>query len=129
MKTIKIAAVSLLCLASMQNTAIATPYSSSSDTTATISIDIPMLADAKVFAAYTDSMPAVVNYFTQADTEQIRQYYTEKFGVPVSERTQYGRLELYFDYMQSDVRVIVDPQDYLPESNMQEVDVIMTAKP
>ena len=41
------------------------------------SFDIPYLADAKVFAEFTDELPAVLNYFTLHNEQEIIEFYQQ----------------------------------------------------
>ena len=89
----------------------------------TISIEIPMLSDAQIFSKFDDKYPAMVNYFTKITFDDVTAFYSNQFGSPVSEQTRYGRLELQFEYMQQNIRVIVAKQ-----KNHREVDVIVEKK-
>lgn len=88
--------------------------------TGSLNIDIPVLADGQIFSQFSDSYPAMVNYFTLNSFEEVTQFYSNQFGTPLSEQTVYGRLELTFEHMQQQIRVIVAKQE-----NHQEVDIII----
>lgn len=83
-------------------------------------IDIPVVADAQVFSTFNDDYPAMVNYFTLNSFEEVTLFYSNQFGAPTSEQIVYGRLELNFEHMQQQIRVIVAKQN-----NHQEVDIII----
>ncbi|WP_371189046.1 hypothetical protein [Thalassotalea maritima] len=86
--------------------------------------EIAVLSDARVFAQFNDKYPAMVNYFTKADIATIKQFYNTQYGSPFSERVQYGRLEMQFEHLETDIRVIVAEQKH-----HHEVDVIVIKKP
>lgn len=87
---------------------------------AVIPFDIPVLADAQVFANYQEQFPLMLNYFTHSEFTQIEGFYNEHFGGPLSAQTRYGRLELIYEYMETNIRVIVAHQN-----NKREVDIII----
>ncbi len=83
-------------------------------------IDIPILEDAQVFAEYNDSLPAVINYFTNASEEQIIDFYQQSFGVPHSQERKRGRLSLKYTEGKETMRVIISQQN-----KKRQVDVII----
>ncbi|NMP16775.1 hypothetical protein [Thalassotalea sp. Y01] len=126
-KITTLTALSLLCFGintaiAEQSQPLATP-SDSEQVGSESTINIPVLDDAHIFSQFNDELPAMVTYFTKSDFDQVRQFYSEQFGAPSSDRIQYGRLELHFDHLGNDVRVIVDEQQ-----SHHEVDVIMVVK-
>jgi len=86
----------------------------------TNSFDIPMLDNAKVFADFTDDMPAVLNYFTSATEDQIIDFYQGHFGESISQERKRGRLTLTFQQEKQTMRVVVSQQN-----NKRQVDVII----
>ncbi len=71
---------------------------------------IPYLDDAKIFAELTDELPAVVNYFTQRDKQEIIDFYQEQYGEAISSETKRSRLTLHFAKDQQKLRVIISKQ-------------------
>ena len=59
-------------------------------------IDIPVLKDAQVFAEFSDALPAVINYFTQATEVQVINFYQQAFGDADSQERKRDRLTLQF---------------------------------
>ncbi|KGJ95796.1 hypothetical protein [Thalassotalea sp. ND16A] len=113
-------AISLVCglsVATSYNVAIAEETMKEAET---ISIEIPLLSDAQIFSKFDDKYPAMVNYFTKSTFDDVTVFYSNQFGSPVSEQTRYGRLELHFEHMQQNIRVIVAKQKH-----HREVDVIV----
>ncbi|WP_019025984.1 hypothetical protein [Colwellia piezophila] len=86
-------------------------------------IDIPVLADAQVFAEFTDSLPAVINYFTKSTEAQVIDFYQQAFGEAYSEVRKYGRLTLKYQQGEQTMRVAISQQD-----NKRQVDVIIESK-
>lgn len=83
-------------------------------------IDIPRLADAQVFAEFTDSLPAVVNYFTKSTEAQVIDFYQQAFGEAETQERKYGRLTLTYQQGVETMRVAVSQQN-----NKRQVDVIV----
>jgi len=84
------------------------------------SISIPMVDNAQVFANLTDSMPAVLNYFTSATKEQIINFYSQNFGESISQEMKRGRLTLTYKKEQKAIRVVISQQN-----NKRQVDVML----
>ena len=84
------------------------------------SASIPIIENAKVFADFTDSMPAVVNYFTSATEEQIIDFYQQKLGKTASQERKRGRLTLTYRQEKQTMRVVVSQQN-----NKRQVDAIV----
>ncbi|WP_206485488.1 hypothetical protein [Thalassotalea sp. G2M2-11] len=72
--------------------------------------DIPALDDAKLFAQYTDELPAVINYFTQQNEQAIIEFYQQHFGEAISNEMKRGRLTLHFNTKNGDLRVVISQQ-------------------
>lgn len=83
-------------------------------------VNIPQVEHAQVFANFTDGMPAVLNYFTLATTEQIIEFYQQHYGEPVSQESKRGRLTLTYLQQQQAVRVVISQQNL-----KRQVDVIV----
>ena len=83
-------------------------------------LSIPMVDNAQVFADLTDSMPAVLNYFTSATKEQIINFYSQNFGESISQEMKRGRLTLTYKKEQKAIRVVISQQN-----NKRQVDVML----
>ncbi len=86
-------------------------------------IDIPVLDDAQVFAEFTDSLPAVVNYFTQASEAQVIDFYQQAFGEAHSQERKRGRLTLEYSEGEEAMRVVISQQN-----KKRQVDVIIESQ-
>jgi len=86
-------------------------------------INIPVLANAKIFAKFEDGTPAVVNFFTRATEQQVISFYVQHFGDVTSKQRKRGRLTLQFKQQNASIRVVVSKQN-----NMTQVDVIKIIK-
>jgi hypothetical protein len=86
-------------------------------------IDIPVLENAQIFAEYSDSLPAVINYFTSSPESHVIDFYKQAFGEAYSQERQYGRLTLKYTQAQEFMRVVISQQD-----NKRQVDVIINTK-
>ncbi|GLX76902.1 hypothetical protein tinsulaeT_02420 [Thalassotalea insulae] len=71
---------------------------------------IAYLDDAKLFAEFTDELPAVINYFTQHNEQEIIDFYQQKYGEPSRSEMKRGRLTLYFNKDNQALRVIISKQ-------------------
>lgn len=83
-------------------------------------VNIPVIDNAQVFADFTDSMPAVLNYFTSATEEDIIDFYKQNFDEPISQEKKRERLTLTFQKEKQTIRVIISQQN-----NKRQVDVII----
>ena len=83
-------------------------------------IDIPILEDAKVFADFSDKLPAVINYFTSASEEEVIDFYQQAFGESLSQERKRGRLTLKYQEAEKIMRVVISPQN-----NKRQVDVMI----
>lgn len=83
-------------------------------------IDIPIIEDAQVFAEYSDSLPAVINYFSYATESQVIDFYQQAFGEPLSQERKRGRLTLKYAEGAEAMRVIISQQN-----KRRQVDVIV----
>lgn len=84
------------------------------------SVVIPMVTDAQVFADFTDEVPAVLNYFTNATEEQVIQFYQEHYSEFNSQERKRGRLTLTYQQEAHSIRVVISQQD-----KKRQVDVIV----
>ncbi|MDO6446164.1 hypothetical protein Q4493_10290 [Colwellia sp. 1_MG-2023] len=82
---------------------------------------IPYLKNAKIFAQFTDELPAVINYFTAHSQEEIITFYQDKFGKPISRELKRQRLTLYFTHKDRQLRVVISQQ-----GNKNQVDILMS---
>jgi len=89
----------------------------------TTEINVPTLNDAKVFAKFTDKLPAVINYFTQSNEQHIIKFYQKSYGEALSQERKRGRLTLTFASDQNTIRIIISKQN-----KMQQVDVLLLSK-
>lgn len=80
---------------------------------------IPVLDDAKVFAEFIDSLPAVVNFYTYATEDEIIAFYSENYGEPVEQERKRGRLTIIYYLEDIATRVVISEQD-----NYRQVDVL-----
>ena len=71
----------------------------------------PTLKDAEVFAEFTDELPAVINYFTEYNRQEIISFYQKKYGEPLSNEIKRGRTTLYFTHDGKEIRIVISPQD------------------
>ena len=83
-------------------------------------VSIPMIDNAQVFADFTDDMPAVLNYFTNASEEQVIGFYQQHFGEAISQERKRGRLTLSYLQEKQMMRVVISQQN-----NKRQVDVIV----
>ena len=86
-------------------------------------IDIPVLEDAQIFAEFSDSLPAVINYFTNASEEQVINFYQQAFGEPYSQERKRKRLTLQYQDGEEAMRVVISQQN-----KKRQVDVIIEAR-
>lgn len=83
-------------------------------------VNIPVMDNAHVFADFTDSMPAVLNYFTSATEEDIIDFYKQNFGESISQEKKRERLTLTYQKETQAIRVVISQQN-----NKRQVDVIV----
>lgn len=81
---------------------------------------IDKMADAQVFAEFSDKMPVVVNYFTSATEAEVLAFYQEAYGKLVSQERKRGRLTSYFSVDDMAVRVVISQQN-----NKRQVDILV----
>jgi len=86
-------------------------------------INIPVLEDAQIFAEFTDSLPAVINYFTNASEDQVIDFYQQAFGEAASQERKRGRLTLKYTQGEEAKRVVISQQN-----KKRQVDVIIESK-
>lgn len=86
-------------------------------------IDIPVLDDAQVFAEFSDSLPAVINYFTQSSEAKVIDFYQQAFGEAYSQDRKRGRLTLQYQEGEEAMRVVISQQN-----KKRQVDVIIESK-
>ncbi|KGJ96083.1 hypothetical protein [Colwellia psychrerythraea] len=83
-------------------------------------IDIPVLEDAQIFAEFSDSLPAVINYFTSSSEAQVIEFYQQAFGLAQSQERKRDRLTLKYQQGEEKMRVVISQQN-----NKRQVDVII----
>jgi hypothetical protein len=86
-------------------------------------IDIPVLENAQIFAEFSDSLPAVINYFTSSAEPKVIDFYKQAFGEAYSQERKHGRLTLKYTQAEEIMRVVISQQD-----NKRQVDVIINKK-
>jgi len=77
------------------------------------------VADAQVFAEFTDKYPIVLNYFTSESDVNIINFYQEKYGDIASRSLKRERLTLFFTHNKNRIRVVISQQN-----NKRQVDVL-----
>ena len=83
-------------------------------------IDIPVIEDARVFAEFSDELPAVINYFTNSTEAEIITFYQQSFGEATSQERKRGRLTLRYQEGDEAMRVVISQQN-----KKRQVDVII----
>jgi len=86
-------------------------------------IDIPVLENAQIFAEFSDSLPAVINYFTSSAELKVIDFYKQAFGEAYSQERKHGRLTLKYTQAEEIMRVVISQQN-----NKRQVDVIINKK-
>lgn len=86
-------------------------------------IDVPVLDDAQIFAEFTDSLPAVINYFTKSTEAQVINFYQQVFGEAYSQERKRDRLTLKYQEGEETMRVVISQQN-----KKRQVDVIIENK-
>ena len=86
-------------------------------------VNIPVVAGARVFAKFDDSMPAVINYFTPLAEDKIIAFYNESYGQPTKQTRKRGRLTLHYQQASQQIRVVISQQ-----SQLRQVDVIVDSR-
>jgi len=89
----------------------------------TNSVTIPMMANAQVFADFTDELPAVLNYFTRASEEQIIDFYQQHYNGFLTQERKRGRLTLTYQQEKHSIRIVISQQN-----KKRQVDVIIELK-
>ncbi|MFB0981653.1 MAG: hypothetical protein QMC62_12145 [Alteromonadaceae bacterium] len=85
-----------------------------------VTLSIPTMSDARIFAEFKDKMPAVVNYFSKSTEEEIIAFYQKEYGLPLAQERKRGRLTLTFNQEMQNIRVVISHQN-----NLRQVDVIV----
>lgn len=84
---------------------------------------IPMMTNAQVFADFTDELPAVLNYFSDATEEQIVDFYQQQYNGFLSQERKRGRLTIIYEQAKHNIRVVISQQN-----KKRQVDVIVELK-
>lgn len=84
-------------------------------------ISIPLLDNALVFSNLTESIPAVLNYYTDSTEDQIIEFYNQSFGEATSQELKRNRLTLLYEKEEQYIRVIISQQN-----SQRQVDIILT---
>lgn len=85
-------------------------------------INIEKLANAEVFASYTDELPAVLNYFTTSSKTDVIAFYKSRYGEVLTRDLKYKRLTLTFKENDKVIRVVISTQ-----GKKRQVDVLVNA--
>ena len=85
-----------------------------------VTLSIPTMSDARIFAEFKDKIPAVVNYFSKSTEEEIIAFYQKEYGLPLAQERKRGRLTLTFNQEMQNIRVVISHQN-----NLRQVDVIV----
>ena len=85
-----------------------------------VTLSIPTMSDARIFAEFKDKMPAVVNYFSKSTEEDIIAFYQKEYGLPLAQERKRSRLTLTFNQEMQNIRVVISHQN-----NLRQVDVIV----
>lgn len=83
---------------------------------------IPVLENARIFAQFDDTTPAVINYFTSKTETAIIAFYNDNYGQASHSERKRGRLTLHYQQGSLQIRVVISPQDKL-----RQVDVIVNS--
>ena len=83
-------------------------------------IDIKVMAEAKVFASFTDGLPAVLNYFVKSTEQEVIDFYQQAYGEPLAQERKRGRLTLQFSQEETNIRVVISTQN-----NHRQVDILI----
>ena len=59
-------------------------------------LTVPVIDNARVFAKFTDELPAVINYFTSASEQNIIKFYQNSYGKILNKERKRGRLTVNF---------------------------------
>jgi hypothetical protein len=86
-------------------------------------IAIPVLEDAQIFAEFSDSLPAVINYFTEKTEVQVIEFYQQAFSEVHSQERKRDRLTLKYQQGEEKMRVVISQQN-----NKRQVDIIVESK-
>ena len=81
---------------------------------------VPLAADAREFARLDSKLPAVLSYFSQQTEQQLRDFYIQHLGEPLSEQNVYGRQHLYFRLNGQQVRILISGQ-----ADWRQVDIML----
>ncbi len=83
-------------------------------------INIPYMEDAKIFAEFTDELPAVINYYTQYSEQEIISFYQSVYGEVSHTEIKRGSLTFSFEHDKNQLRVIISSQ-----GSKRQVDAIL----
>lgn len=84
-------------------------------------MSVEMMEDAKVFAQFDDKIPAVVNYFTKNNENDIVAFYEKQYGQSILSERRKGRLEKSFTKDSYNIKIIISEQN-----NFRQVDILVT---
>ena len=87
------------------------------------SFNIPVIDNAKVFADFSDELPAVINYFTSSDEASIIAFYQNSYGEALTQERKRGRLTLTFADDNKAIRVVISQQN-----KKRQVDILVDKK-
>jgi hypothetical protein len=72
---------------------------------------VPVAADAREFARLENKLPAVLSYFSQQSMPELQAFYRQQLGEPNSSAVVHGRLNLYYQVNQQQVRILISEQN------------------
>ncbi|WDE13916.1 hypothetical protein [Thalassomonas haliotis] len=101
-----ISSLSLLCFSILFFT-----WSVTADQHPGLPQEVPLPADARVFARFDDSLPAVINYFTRESEQAILALYQKRYGEPNARERKRGRLTVTFSRENTDIRIVISEQN------------------
>lgn len=87
-------------------------------------IQLPVMDDAKVFAEFIDSLPAVVNYYTYSTEEEIIAFYTDLYGEPVTQERKRGRLTINYYLENIATRVVISQQNQFRQVDLMQEETL-----
>lgn len=84
-------------------------------------LSIAVMDNARIFAQFDDDIPAVINYFTSSEEEEIITFYKSIYGEPNSYERLKGILTLRFSSDLYNTRVVISQQN-----KARQVDILIT---
>ncbi|MDX1676882.1 hypothetical protein [Arsukibacterium sp.] len=72
---------------------------------------VPLTADAKEFARLENKLPAVLSYFSRLSVAELQDFYRQQLGEPDNSMVVHGRVNLYYQLNQQQVRILISEQN------------------